>query len=234
MEQLDLLWSLENHHKSLKNKKKQLAILEDEIKNQDEENKLLRLKSELDKNKDLYEGLKRSLKKSEQGLKDHNYKISEIEENLYEGKIKDIKQLSLLEREKDKIKDMTNSLEIDILEMIEKVEYTKESLEILEKKYLKLRKDYSIRENEYLEKKADLERDIGFDEETISSVEESISSDLLKKYYSIKNSKGSGIARVDATICRGCNMHISMVIMDKLNLDRDLVCCENCGRILYK
>lgn len=234
MEQLDLLRNLEEHHNSLKLYQRELFNLKNDSminktreKILDTEGKLLKLKSSQDK-------IKNKLNQSNSRLKDYNFKIIEVEKSLYNGEIKDLKQLEYLSYEKDKLKEIISDTETEILEFMDEVENIDEelsamggSLEDIKEKNDKLKNKYSILEKELMDK-------IKLEENEILTLENKIDVKLLNRYSMIRKSKGTGIAEVKDSVCSGCNMLIAKVLLDRLDNQNEIICCESCGRILCK
>ncbi len=234
MEQLDLLWNLEIHHNSLRTYKKELANLENTLMVKDIEEKLSDMKDRLSQFKSNQKRIKRKLRESENRLKDHNYKIKEIEDALYNGKTSDLRQLEYLSNEKDKLKNVINKTEMEILEFMEEVENVDNDLLKMEESFVIIKeKNIQIKE-QYIKFKEDLINKIQLEEDNIKSLENIIDQELLDKYNKIRKSKGTGIVEVNNSACGGCNMVIPTILIDRLNNDNEIIYCESCGRILCK
>lgn len=234
MEQLDLLWNLEIHRNSLRTYKKELDNIENSPMIKDIEKKLVVMKDKLSKFRFNQESIKRKLREAECRLRDYVFKIQEIEEVLYNGQVNDLKQLEYLSCEKDKLKEIINKTETEILEFMEDVEDADNDLLNMEKSLVEINeKNLNIKE-QYRKLEVDIINKIKLEEDDIKSLEDEIDEELLNKYYKIRKSKGTGIAKVNKSACGGCNMFLPMVLIDKLNNDNEIIYCESCGRILCK
>lgn len=234
MEQLDLLWNLEEHHSSLKTYQKQLSDLKKDLNINKTEEKILNTEEKLLKLKSSQEMIKAKLKESNSRLKDYTYKISEVEKNLYNGEITDIKQLEYLSNEKDKLKEIISDTETEILEFMEEVEDIDKELLLMEKSLADIRDKNNKFKNKYKLLEENLKDKIQLEQNEIITFENKIDSNLLNKYNVIKKNKGTGIAEVKDSVCAGCNMLIPTILIDKLSNQKEIICCENCGRILCK
>ncbi len=234
MEQLDLLWNLELHHNSLNTYQKQLLRLKDDLMLKDTEKKLESTEIKLSRFKTNHDQIKFKLKESDRRLKDYNYKIEEVEKNLYNGETTDIKQLEYLSREKDRLKEIINDAEIEVLELMDEVEDTDKELGMMEVALHEMKEKNMSLKIKYKTIKKEMEDKIQFEEDEIIALEGKIDKDLLYKYYLIKKSKGTGIAKINSSVCSGCNMHIPTFLIDKLNNEDTIIYCESCGRILCK
>ncbi|MFA5575731.1 MAG: C4-type zinc ribbon domain-containing protein [Tissierellaceae bacterium] len=232
MEQLDLLWNLEIHHDSLSTYQKEIFKLRnkfdfDQIENeiQGTEEKLNFLSGKRDKIKDV-------LDKYNQKLKDYNYKIEEIEKSLYDGNTTDIKQLEYLDKEKDRIKEMINDMETEILELMDEVDNIDIELLLIVKTLEDVKERNKRFQGEFGAEEKRLGKLVASEKKKILELEEEIKEGLLDKYYAIKKNKGTGMAQVRNGVCSGCNMLLPTILLDRLHEDDKIICCENCGRIL--
>ncbi|MDR7857137.1 C4-type zinc ribbon domain-containing protein [Tissierella sp.] len=234
MEQLDLLWNLEIHHNSLEAYKKKLSNLQNSSSIMDTEKEIMDIDKRSDKIKlNQGEGKKRLIE-SNRMLKEYNYKIEEVEKNLYDGSTSNPKQLEYLSEEKDKLKEIINETEIGILEFMDDMESLDEEIIELDKR-LKSMKDNNLQlKREYEILADDLKNNIQIEVVEIKSIEEKVDGVILNQYKAIRNNRGTGIVQVKGLVCGGCNMMIPTFLADKLNNNNEIIYCESCGRILYK
>jgi hypothetical protein len=67
--------------------------------------------------------------------------------------------------------------------------------------------------------------------ETIAS---KIDPDLLDQFERLFNSKGdAAIVAVEHGVCTGCHMKVTTATASQVRAGKEIVSCENCGRILY-
>lgn len=234
MEQLDLLWNLETHHNSLKTYQKELSDLQKSLSINEIENEIIDTSGKLNEFKFKQETVKRKLAEANRRLREYNYKIEEVERNLYDGNTTSPKQLEYLSQEKDKLKEITNETETEILEFMDEVEnMDKElsnmdiNLQDIKNKNTKIKRKYKLLADELTNK-------IQIKVDEIKHLEEKIEINLLNKYTTIRNNRGTGIAEVKNSACGGCNMMIPTFMIDKLNNNKEVIYCESCGRILCK
>ncbi len=234
MEQLDLLRNLEGHHNSLKLYQKELFNLKNNSMINKNEEKIILTEEKLKRLKSGQEKIKDRLKTSNTRLKDYNFKIEEVEKNLYKGQIIDLKQLEYLNDEKDKLKEIINDTETEILEFMDEVENIDKELLTMEK-FLEEIKDKNIKlKKKYCDLEEKLKGEIQLKKDKILALENKIDENLLNKYNIIRKNKGTGIAEVKDRVCSGCNMLLPTVLVDRLNNQKEIIYCESCGRILCK
>jgi len=61
-----------------------------------------------------------------------------------------------------------------------------------------------------------------------------IDADLLDQFERLFNSKGdAAIVAVEHGVCTGCHMKVTTATASQVKAGKEIVSCENCGRILY-
>ena len=61
-----------------------------------------------------------------------------------------------------------------------------------------------------------------------------IDTDLLDQFERLFNSKGdAAVVAVEHGVCTGCHMKVTTATASRVKAGREIVSCENCGRILY-
>ena len=61
-----------------------------------------------------------------------------------------------------------------------------------------------------------------------------IDSDLLDQFQRLFNSKGdAAVVAVEHGVCTGCHMKVTTATASRVKAGKEIVSCENCGRILY-
>lgn len=233
MSTLDKLWLLQQHYN----------VLSDIEKNLKEPSTLEKIKAlgillrntekRLEDLQYIIETNEKTLKKNNIFLKDLEYQLKEIEKNLYEENITDIKQLTLLYKERENITNDIENLEIDLLKNMEIIEELRKEQDDLSKtfkehrkEYTKLVKEHRLLMNQY-EIKAQLEK------EEIERLMSTIDGEVLKRFHNLIKTKRIAVVEVIDNRCTGCNMVLPSVILDRLKKNAEVILCENCHRILY-
>ncbi len=74
-------------------------------------------------------------------------------------------------------------------------------------------------------------RDLEKDREALAS---EIDADLLDQFERLFNSKGdAAVVAVEHGVCTGCHMKVTTATASHVKAGKEIVSCENCGRILY-
>ena len=233
LNQLEILWQLQDHDLNLKSLETNLEDLSKKDSIKVLKAKLKSLEDKLDRrNKSIVENEK-ALKKCDKELQGLSYELGEIDKQLYNGNITDLKQLSYLDSESNRLKKLINEQEVKALSLMEKIDNTQNEINSDKIKCEKINKQFDdiAKEHEYLmgELKLKIDKEI----EIINSISSNIDKDILEKYLKLKKTKNVPIAKVVKDECSGCHMIISFNILQRLNKNECIVQCENCGRILY-
>lgn len=73
-------------------------------------------------------------------------------------------------------------------------------------------------------------REIEADRATLAA---KVEEDLLDRYNRIFANKGEAIVAVEHEVCMGCHMKITPQTVHRVKAEREIVHCEQCGRILF-
>jgi len=62
-----------------------------------------------------------------------------------------------------------------------------------------------------------------------------IDADLLSRFERLFNSKGdAAVVALEHGVCTGCHMKVTTATASRVRAGKEIVSCENCGRILYE
>jgi uncharacterized protein len=75
------------------------------------------------------------------------------------------------------------------------------------------------------------QRDLEKEREALAA---EIDADLLDQFERLFNSKGdAAVVAVEHGVCTGCHMKVTTATASRVKAGKEIVSCENCGRILY-
>ena len=232
--QLQLLWQLQELEQKILRKEHEGQHLPsvNEYRRSKKEFELFR--QELKAKEDALESKKKELRRRELELQTITCALKEMEEKLYSGEIRNIKELENLERKVSSRKLEKNQLEDEILSLMEIIEREKEELSLL--KSLEEKKN---QEQQQLLQKArnDLRRvqremkELNIKREELLQM---INKDLFVKYLELSKRMGGGrcVSLVKEGFCGICNVSLPSSFKGMLYTPGQLVFCENCGCLL--
>jgi predicted nucleic acid-binding Zn-ribbon protein len=210
------------------------------IKDDSYKNLLKKIKYEFEKEKAEFIIKENNLKKIRESIQDINDNldnakkyIDEYESRIYNETIKDYKLIEKIQNEIKSKEYLIKELEdksLELLEEEEKLQIEKESLRI---KLSELKgKFYDCKESanqNVLKAKEDIKEA----ENNIEKLQKFIPEDLMRQYNNISQIKGTGVAELQNGACSKCKLKVSTITIDNINRHKNIVFCDNCGRILY-
>lgn len=166
-------------------------------------------------------------------IKVYNKEVKEKKELLYNKCGSNFKLIEKLQKEIEIYEKDIKHKENEQFELLECEEKFKGKIQELKKKLINLKKNFSqIKENAH-QKKLQLENDYKKALEAISRLEKEVPQSLIQKFYDIQESKTNPIAELENGVCSGCKIAVSIMTINELKLNKKIVTCDNCGRILY-
>ena len=159
-------------------------------------------------------------------------KIAKHESDLYQ--IKNNKEYQALQHEIDSIKADVSMVEEEIINLFDEIEKAKlkceEEKKIFEQETQSVDKEKQVIKGEEAELAARISELTSKRDECASG----IGSDVLSKYQRILEKRGRiALAMVKDQFCGACNMQLRPQVTNDAKLQKNLVFCENCGRMLY-
>ncbi len=178
--------------------------------------------------------LQLKIKRREMDAKAINDKIEKSKNELYGGKISDIKELKQLQKVIESLQIERDQIEESLLILMEEEDIIKtriseigKDIEVLKKQLREIQKQ--VEEEDLL-----IQKSINIKEKEKKEIIKEINDEtLVKRYYILWNDKkGTAIAEIEGSICSGCNLSLPSDIIYHLQKDDYLIICPNCNRIL--
>lgn len=233
MGQLELLWHLQNHDRKLNRLKLKLKQVEKGEKLDDLQIKMKGIEYDIANKKTQRDVNEVKIQRYSNKLEQLNFTLKEIEDKLYSGAIKDVRQLTYMSKEAQEIKKEMIKLEKDTISLMEDIEVLDKELKDITLIFQGIDKELNNEKNQSLVKIQKLEEYIKNENKTIEKILSKVENDLKQKYILLKQKKGKAIATVSDDKCTGCHMSIPLCTLDSLKNTEIITYCDNCGRILY-
>lgn len=158
-------------------------------------------------------------------------RMNHIDKTLYNGSIKDLKQMEHMEREQITLKNQKEELEWKELQCQESIdEFAKQKIYIEEKLAI-VKGKFSTRRSEVRIEASNIKIEILRLEKEAEDIIGNVDKAILAIYKEIRAKKGTGAAVIENNICTGCNMVIATTIIDRIKMGKNIFYCETCGRI---
>ncbi|MFC1847721.1 zinc ribbon domain-containing protein [Chloroflexota bacterium] len=179
-------------------------------------------------------GLEHEQRTAEWGVDELEKKIAAEEKKLYEGSVKNPRELINLQQEIDHIKVQCREREDKLLAVMMEVDNAQkdvnqrtEEMEVMTRDWEEAQKRLS---REQTELEADLDTLTRERESTVSSID----SDGILTYEELRRVKqGIAVAKLVQGRCQGCRISLPVSDQQKARMGQKLATCSNCGRILY-
>lgn len=231
-EQYDMLLELQKIDNIIyeeEKKKRSLPLMIEEIIN-----KIQELKNSLKNKNENYKNLQIKLKRKELDLAEKSHKINKHQEDLYGGKISDIKELKQIQKVIANYNEEKNGIEEEILDLMEE-------MEDLNKSIYNLDEDLKCKDKDLKKCKEKIDLVMLAIEKKTNSLNEKrgeilskiTDGHLLKEYELLRKEKGGKvIVEVNGSICPGCYLDLPSDVIYQLEKNQKVIICPNCSRIL--
>ncbi|MCT4621873.1 MAG: C4-type zinc ribbon domain-containing protein [Marinisporobacter sp.] len=232
MNQNKILWKYQEIESVLEKEEKVLkeVIKGKEISQRIKAHKLF--KNDFEAKKSMLKEKENRLRKLEHERTEIEYEVEIIKNQLYGGKINDLKQLENLMKKEEQKKEELNEIDSRTLEMMEEMDTVKEDIKTIGCKGRKLGK---IIKNMLEERKKTIEKIEKYiieKKREKQDIANKITKENIEKYLDIKSRKKDPVAMLKGDICMGCHMDLPVMTLTRLK-EKEIIVCNNCGRILY-
>jgi len=231
-EQLEILLELQRIDNSIEEEEKkgrELPLKLERIKQE-----IVELQNYLESKKKIVKDLQIKLSRKELDLSEKSNKIMKHQEDLYGGKITDIKELRQLQSIIETYKEEKRSIEDNLLDLMVEIEDSKKEVDALEEKLFKQKEYLNKCQQEIDLSIAQIKERINYNCDLRKKILEKITdSHLLNEYELLKRVKeGSAIIEVNEPICPGCYLNLPSDTVYQLKKAEIVITCPNCNRIL--
>jgi predicted nucleic acid-binding Zn-ribbon protein len=165
-------------------------------------------------------------------IDDISSKMNTTEEELYSGRIRNPKELTSLQQEIDILKINRRKLEDRVLEIMEKVELVTKNVSTMEIELGTLKSEWQNRQQKLSTELDQLKLVISELKNKRELLAKSIDPQVIDVYHELKRQRGTGVAKVEQGICRGCRISLPVTELQRVR-GGSLVRCSSCGRILF-
>ena len=229
-EQIEILASLQNADREIREKSGFKVVLLAEIQKKEEEIQTKRADialfraewSEKDKQR----------QEKEQLLQEESKKATE--KRMRMNRIKNIKELQALQREIDQIKLGNSQLEEELIKLLEEAESYASALRAKEEELKQLEAAWREKQGEIEAQVAGIERAVAEASALRQAIATRLNRELIERYELIFSRRGGmAVVTVSDGICQGCYMNIPPQLWNEIIKSEKLILCPSCHRILY-
>ena len=204
--------------------RKELLHLRKKIEEMEEE-----YKTECERQKEL----KKELALTELKSKEIDTQIHELEERIYSGEIKTVRELSSLQSKQDNLKNILEKTDNNALELMLELDKLQKSLNLKKKMILSMKKEYNEKRLKIKQELDKINEEIIHLSTKAQELERQIPIDLMNKYRKIEKTKPLPVSKLVDGKCSGCRMDVSVMVAQEVSRHVRVIFCESCGRILF-
>jgi predicted nucleic acid-binding Zn-ribbon protein len=177
--------------------------------------------------------LQRRQRESEAEVEDLDAKIQPLEARLYDGSVRNPKELTDMQKELALLKQRRAQLDDQALKLIESVEAAGRQLDQSRQELNRLESEWKAGQEHLLADKEKAETEYSQLNDQRAHYAEGMDRSALGLYENLRlNKQGRGVARVERGICQGCRVTLPTHLNQRLRTGTVLVQCPRCERIL--
>lgn len=231
MKKIDLLRELQEVDTTLDQVRQELEEYRAKL---GDDSEIVPLRQQLEEARREVKSLQAKGKDLDLDIETRNTKRRADEKKLYDGSIKNPKELGSLSQEVDMEKQQISRLEDESL-------LNMEALEAAVQAEASTSKELTTREQEWKAEQADLESRCGVlasrEAELVArrqGIVSQVDQVTIKNYERIRRMReGVAVVAIQRGACQGCRVSLSSIIAQRARSSEELVTCQSCGRILY-
>ena len=196
------------------------------------ESPLLEIKNQLKILRNTGESLLNQRRSSERELAIQDEQLQKVRSRLSELKTNKEYQAHLYEIELARKKK--DSIEENVLEMMEKVEENEKAIAELEGQVAEIEKEFEVEKTRLESQLASLTDELTQLTQEQEALASSVEKPLLQRYNRLKTlRKGFAVAQVNDGACAGCRLQLPPQLVAEVKRGDELLDCSYCHRILY-
>jgi len=211
---------------------KNQQIVAETIRQLNEDRALVTAESELTTQKQQLVEAKKKQKNAEWELEDLQERINHLNNKLYNGTIKNPKELVNIEHEAESLKGRLSTKEDELLELMSQVEEMETKVKTGTKEFQQLKQEWQQTQENLNRRKVEVGTVLTTLAKNRRELAQQISPEALNLYEQIKLTKEQAVAKVEQGRCQGCRITLPISRWQKARAG-DLVQCNNCQKILY-
>ena len=233
MEQLKLLWELQELEREIALKEDQIRKIPSVHAYRARKKEVSDLQDSLLNQQEKVEAGRKKLRRGEMKLQDVNESIMGLSNKLYGGEVQSTRELENMEKKVSSLQTEQSAIEDEILSIMEVME--KEELETSELGRQEQEEQVRLQQ---IKVQAQKELQAGRQElaklnERRNSIIEQVEPPLLQKYQDLSHKmQGQCISLVQEGFCGICNVSLPSAFRARILTPGQLVFCENCNSLL--
>jgi predicted nucleic acid-binding Zn-ribbon protein len=198
-----------------------------------ESNELYEARETVEDSSAALDRLRKRQREFEAQLQDLDAKITPLETKLYDGSVRNPKELTDLQKELDGFKERREKLDEQGLALMESVDAATKALAMARSEVERIEAAWQQGQEHLTATKAKAESELQSLDGQRGQRTKGMDLGALRLYEQLRGSKqGRAVSRAERGICQGCHVTLPTHLSQRLRIGRDLVQCPRCERIL--
>jgi predicted nucleic acid-binding Zn-ribbon protein len=197
------------------------------------DDELVAARSQVETARERLADLERQQKTAEWAADDIGAKVAKEEKKLYEGSVKNPRELMGLQQEVDLVKQKRAAQEEQLLAIMLDVDAAQLEFDRSSSELKDLQGRWEAEQKELSAEQSKLEASLAALQEKRNRALEHIDHAGIRLYEGLRQAKqGRAVAKVEQGRCQGCRISLPVSDQQGVRLGHEVVTCSNCGRIL--
>ena len=223
------LYILQGIDLDLETKGERLRIVEAQLS---DSRVLLKIRAEVEKKQQQLAELQREQRAAEWEIDDIQARITQTEEKLYGGSLRNPKDLLNLEKEIKGYRGQLRNKEDALLEIMSQVEAIQQEIAEESERARQLEEEWHRKQQQLIGEQAELNAGLAIGKRQRDELAATIDPASLQLYEALRVRKqGQAVAKVAQGRCQGCHLTLTVDELQQARME-ELVQCSNCDRIL--
>ena len=228
--QMDILIKLQN--KDLEQEALRVAVDQKRQKVNEDSELLDELEQTLTKERDDLDQTKRLQMSKETEKVETNKGLEHAKEKL--NVASNSRDYATLEQEVENFKKMQAQIETEIENLKTAIENAETVIAKHEEEYNKLKEEIEKASKIVDDENASIEGKVNSLKEDAAALAKQVKPEIMQRYKFIRSRRpGKAVVSASKGTCEGCHMKLQPQMFIKLQRQSELICCQNCQRILY-
>lgn len=176
----------------------------------------------------------RALRQVEQAVEQLRIKIEQVEGNLYNGTVRNPKELQDLERELASLKRQLTALEEQELEAMIRLEEAESAKAASDRALIETQAQWQVKIQTLEEEQANLQKEMEKHRAEQKAILATVPPDQQKLYHQLRQQRrGVAVTTISENSCAACGAILSPALQQAVRSGNQVTLCPSCGRILY-
>lgn len=179
-------------------------------------------------------GLEHTQRTEEWCINELHSKIAQVEKKLYEGSVKNPRELISFKQEVDIIKGQRGEREDQLLAIMMQVDAAQKDVALKKSELETIERDWRYNQDQLSKQRAEIESALAALQEQRKLQAGQIDAASLRAYEELRQLRPRlAVAMIVQGGCQGCRISLPMSVQRSARIGHALVTCSNCGRILF-